>query len=174
MDEALDAVRAALALGVSDVDALSDFAYYLAEAGEDDEAETVVQLLEALHPQHQYTWFAKGWAAQARGAFDWLYPRSNTSSSSRRRTPYAHNNVGWVLLQRGDTESALQAFDRALALAEGQPVCAVQSSSRPRSARAAGRRPEQALDSLERRRLARTETALESDPGRQGRTEHTD
>ena len=36
VDEALDAVRAALALGVSDVDALSDFAYYLAEAGEDD------------------------------------------------------------------------------------------------------------------------------------------
>ena len=163
VDEALDAVRAALALGVSDVDALSDFAYYLAEAGEDDEAETVVQLLEALHPQHQYTWFAKGWAAQARGAFDSALPALEHVVELTPENPYAHNNVGWVLLQRGDTESALQAFDRALALAEDNPYApynrVVALGQLGRQAEA-----EQALDSLERRRLARTETALESDP----------
>lgn len=76
---------------------------------------------------------------------------------------YAHNNVGWVLLQRGGTESALQAFDRAFALAEDNPYApynrVVALGRLGRQAEA-----EQALDSIERRRLARTETAPESDP----------
>ena len=174
IDDALDAARAALALGVSDDDGLSDFAFYFAEAGEDEEANTVVELMEALHPDSPLTWFAKGWSAQSRGAFDLAEPALERVVELNPEDSYAQNNLGLVLLQKGQTEQALEAFDRAIKLSADNMYA---PWNRAIALALLGRQSEadRAREALERHRLRLATESLDRDPyDRDALAERTD
>jgi zinc protease len=113
---ALDAGREALARGPSDLQTLSDFSWFEAEAGDPAEARRIADRAVELYPEEGQAWFARSWAAMSVG--DW----GDAESACRKAIDFApeesmwHNNLGWVLLQRGRHGEATKAFEKALKL----------------------------------------------------------
>ena len=113
---ALAVARETMTRGASDLQALVDFSWFEAEAGDPGEARRVAERAVELYPDEGQAWFALGWAAMS--AADW--PRADEALRKavelEPESSMWHNNVGWLLLQRGQVREAMKTFDRALAL----------------------------------------------------------
>jgi tetratricopeptide (TPR) repeat protein len=161
-DEAVEHTRKLLELEPGDLQTLSSAIFLLVQASYESEALAIAERAVELFPESSEAHFARGWAAQALGDFT-----SAQASLERAITiepvSMAYNNLGWVLLQKGQLDAALARFDRALEL---DPNNLYSVTNRALALRLLGRHEEasRAWRSRNEARLENSLQKLETDP----------